>query len=344
MPAQRLTDLTAAELDAHVEAALQAQPAAIVQFSHSNRYDATLLRQLDALCQRHGERLNVRFYGHYPNDTFDGQVLLNLPHVQHLTLDCLEVTHNLHAVGELAQLRHFELQHLRGETPHLLALPNLRQLQRLRVSQDKGAPLDLAPIAEMPALQALAISVQAHNLAAVAGHPRLERLALHRMPASIGLAIVDTLPVLQHLSLAFGSRETMPELASPSLRSLEVVRVKGLTDVPLQGLPHLESLRAEDQAQVKALDLRNSPRLRALMLNNLTHLAALHGLRASSLDDLRLLRLPALDLAALATTELPATVRALQLWSGKRGLDRQLESLQQQLNIPAPPVPFGAGD
>jgi len=66
----------------------------------------------------------------------------------------------------------------------------------------------------------------------------------------------------------------------------------------------------------------------------------LSGLRDSPLRDLRLLNLPALDLPELLTHELPSSLEPLQAWSGKRGLDQQLQAIRQSRGLPAPDRPF----
>ncbi|SDH95542.1 hypothetical protein SAMN05216588_109113 [Pseudomonas flavescens] len=343
MPSPRLTNPALAEIEEHLAQPLSEQPSArrIVQFDRRAAYDGAMLARLDTLCERHGERLEVRFYSHEPGEGFDASVLQHLPQVRSLTLDCLRQTHGLQAaLGNLAHLEAFALQVEHGDFPGLLALPNLARLRTLRVSQDRGPVLDLAPLAGLGQLHTLALSAQSHHLQALAGHPGLERLYLHRQPHGTPLDVANHLPALVFLSVSFGSREAMPELRHQGLRELEIIRVRGLKDLQLEHFPGLRALWVEDQAQLGRLDLEGAPELHGLLLSTCKSLAQLHGLAASRLADLRLRTVPALDLLALVENQLPASLCTLEAWTGKRKLDIQLQEIQQRKNLPRPGQPF----
>ncbi|MCU7647394.1 hypothetical protein [Pseudomonas piscis] len=331
-----------ADLDLQVSTHLDASPQArlIVQFSSLQQYDRELLARLDALCARYGERLMVRFYSHHPGSAFDSRTLLALPSVHALSLDCLDTLEHFEAIASLSRLRHFELQVISADLPGLLALPNLRHLQTLRISLDKGPALDLAPIGQMLELHRLSISVQDHNLDVLGQCPGIHSLSLHRMPAKTPLGMVAGMAGLHSLSVSFGSRETMPELHHEQLRELDILRVRGLSQLDLGGFPQLQVLKIEDQAQLGRLDLRGCPQLQLLHLANLKALGEIKGLEGSQVSDLRLIRTPALDMLALLAGQLPPTVQYLKLFSGKRAVDKQIEARQQQLGIPAPRGPL----
>ncbi|UFH50447.1 hypothetical protein [Pseudomonas sp. KNUC1026] len=120
----------------------------VVQFSAPEQYPAPVLAALDALCAQHGHRLDVRFYGHYAADQpFDGDTLEALPQVQALTLDCLYHAERLERLASLAHLHSLALGVDKLDLNPLLALGNLQNLTMLRVAQEVGPKLDLAPSA-----------------------------------------------------------------------------------------------------------------------------------------------------------------------------------------------------
>lgn len=309
-----------------------AERGVIVQFYAPGQYPAAVLQAVDALCARYAERVEVRFYGHYLGDVFDGKTLRALPNVRTLNLDCLETAAGLDTLRELEHLSHLELGIEHIDLNPLLAFANLQALTGLRLSQSSGPKVDLSPVARMSGLQQLALGVRNQGLEALRGHPAITQLNLHRQPATSTFEVVATLPRLQRLSVAFGSRETMPELHSSSVTHVELIRVRGLNRFDLELFPALEVLEVEDQPHLAALNLLATPKLRALRLSNLKSLARLDGLGDSTLQQLFIYKTPELDLPALFDT-LPATLQSLKLATGKRKVDELLAARQQARGI-----------
>ncbi|NBF04312.1 hypothetical protein GV819_18690 [Pseudomonas sp. Fl5BN2] len=338
----RIKAPTQADLRLQVGARLEADPRArvIVQWHSVEQYDCQLLEQIDALCARYGERLTVRFYDHYSSRGFDGRTLLALPNVHSLSLDGLETLEHFQAIGRLHQLRELALEVFRADLPGLLALPNLERLHSLRLCLDQGPAIDLAPIACMPELQSLHLSPQSHDLEMLSQCPSISTLSLHRLPAKTTLGMVADMSGLRSLSVAFSSREQMPELHSPSVRELEIMRVRGLNRLDLDGFPQLDVLKIEDQAQLSRLDLGAAPQLRKMSLINLKTLEEISGLKTSNIADLRIIKAPQVDVLTLIDSQLPPSVQQLKLVSGKHAVDKQLEARQLQLGIPEPHGPF----
>ncbi|QRU99041.1 hypothetical protein HH203_18555, partial [Pseudomonas protegens] len=189
-------------------------------------------------------------------------------------------------------------------------------------------------------LHTLSLSVQSHHLDVLSQCPGIRHLDLHRMPAKTPLGMVAGMTGLHSLSVTFGSREQMPELRNPQVKELEIMRVRGLNRLDLDGFPLLEVLKIEDQAQLSQLDLGGAPQLRKMSLINLKTLGELSGLKTSNIADLRIIKAPQLDLLALIDSHLPASVQHLKLLSGKRAVDKQLDARQQQLGIPVPRGPY----
>ncbi|MDP4572211.1 hypothetical protein Q8O96_24370 [Pseudomonas sp. LPH60] len=118
------------------------------------------------------------------------------------------------------------------------------------------------------------------------------------------------------------------------------MRVRGLNRLDLDGFPQLEALKIEDQAQLSRLDLGGAPQLRKLSLNNLKTLGKISGLKTSNIADLRLIKVPQVDVLTLIDSQLPPSVQHLKLLSGKHSLDKQIAARQQQLGIPEPRCPY----
>jgi hypothetical protein len=78
---KRLTDLGSIEESA-IDAILDAGGDVIIQYSRPV-YSRGLLRRINALCALHGERVEVRFFGHH-SDRFDFASLCDLPAVKAL--------------------------------------------------------------------------------------------------------------------------------------------------------------------------------------------------------------------------------------------------------------------
>ncbi|MGC5703794.1 hypothetical protein J4P02_26710 [Pseudomonas sp. NFXW11] len=338
----RIKAPTQADLRLQVAARLEADPQArvIVQWHSVEQYDCQLLEQIDALCTRFGERLTLRFYDHYSSRGLDARTLHALPNVHSLSLDGLETLEHFQAIGSLHRLRDFALEVFRADLPGLLALPNLERLHHLRLSLDQGPAIDLAPITRMPELQSLHLSPQSHDLEILRQCPSISTLSLHRLPAETTLGMVAGMSGLRSLSVAFSDREQMPELHHPHVRELEILRVRGLKRLDLDGFPQLEVLKIEDQAQLSRLDLSGLAHLRKMALSNLQSLDALEGLKGSPINELRLIKTPQLDLHQLLDQQLPPSLQYLKLSSGKRTLDKQLQARQQQLGIAQPTGPF----
>src|SRR5438874_320719 len=97
----RLTDLASIEKSV-IDPILDAADDVIVQFSKPV-YSRGLLRRINSLCALHGERVVVRFFGHY-SDCFDFACLRDLPAVKALVVDCLQDALNVDVLWTLQNL------------------------------------------------------------------------------------------------------------------------------------------------------------------------------------------------------------------------------------------------
>jgi hypothetical protein len=286
----------------------------IVQFSRS--VPDAMLRKVNALCQKHGDALEVRFYG-FGHAGFDGSTLRKLPAVSALLVDCLRDMTHLEELGNLPRLRSLSLGIEGMNAPTILAMPSLRRLRSLSVGPTTKVAIDLSPIATMKELTTLTVSGQETSIEAIGECRRLKTLRLRMIGRGVRLRFVPRLKSLRSLHLALGGRDDIEELAHPSLTDLAVVRVRGLARVTPQIFPRLERLRIEDQLQIGGLELgRGNSRLAFLTVANCRKFRRLAGLRhLSSLRDLRIVRTP-IELDDLLASGLPRSLRALVIHTG----------------------------
>ncbi|UFH50446.1 hypothetical protein [Pseudomonas sp. KNUC1026] len=181
-------------------------------------------------------------------------------------------------------------------------------------------------------LRALHLSAKTQGLKPLEALTGLNELSLYRQPATTTFEVVSGLPVLQKLSIGFGSREGMPELFSDSVTHLSLLRVKGLQALELGRFPGLEVLEIEDQPHLSELVLGVGSRLRALRLENLKSLGWIEGLGEAPVSKLSIYKTPGLDLLGLLDEPMPG-LKAVRLVSGKRGVDREIEVRREVLGI-----------
>lgn len=291
----------------------------VVQFSKPA--PEAVLREVNSLCERFGEALEVRFYD-FQFKAFDGRALRLLPAAATLSVDCLADMSHVEELGGLARLTRLSLQVERLADTSLLALPNLRRLKRLSVAAAKSGTVDLAPVAAMSELQELTVGGQETSIESVGACERLERLRLLSIGRRIKLGFVARLPRLRFLELLLGGRDDLDELRHPSLIELEIERVRGFARLVPASFPGLEHLKVGHLPQLEGVDFGvTNPRLsslRAVSCEKLKRLAGLEHLR--SLDEVRLVR-TGIDLDALLAQPLPKGLRAFAFYTGKERAD-----------------------
>jgi hypothetical protein len=219
----------------------------VVQFDGPG-HTAALLEELDGLCARFEERLEMRFYGQI-STAFDCRALAHLPRVANLSVDCLRRAENTELLGQLGFLRRLSIGISELEDNDILRFPNLRSLRHLRVDETKTKAINLSHLGAFSSLEHLRIAGHTRGLAALQELPSLESLALSQIGKKTSLAFTNQIPNLRTLSLLLGGRASIAEIEAPRLEKLEVCRVLGLTDL---GDPsrfrELTWLSVEDQA------------------------------------------------------------------------------------------------
>jgi len=299
----------------------------IVQFSGAF-YTSAQLQQIDELCATYGERLNVRFFGHYKS-TFDANVVRSIPRVVSLNLDCLVNAENVHAIADLPRLQHLALDILDLQNPDVLRFEGLRSLRSLAVGDTRSARIDLGPIAECTFLESLRISGQTHGLDALAELPELRDLTLRSIPKRASLGFVCRIAKLTSLGIVLGGRDNIDEIVHPTLRALELVRIRGLSDVgDLTRFPALATFQVEDQIRIKTIGFPEGCACTSLRLLNCKTLSSLQGLERLPLRELRVYG-TSLDADSLIPT-LPSTLEICAIYTGKEREDRRIRQILDQ--------------
>ena len=291
----------------------------ILQFSKP--VPDSMLREVNALCEEHGDALAVRFYGFYLS-AFDARTLRMIPAVASLLLDCLHEVSHVEELGNLARLRSLSLGIDLLDASAILAMPNLRRLKQLSVGDTKKGAIDLSPVSTMKELTELTVSGQETAIETIGECKRLRTLRLRMIGRRVKLRFVAGLPRLRSLRLALGGRDDIDEVAHPTLSELEVVRVRGLARLDPGAFPGLQSLSIEDQLQLETVEFhRGNPELTCLSVVNCKKLRRLGGLRRlGSLRELRLVRTP-LELDGLLAEGLPRSLRSVVVHTGRARVD-----------------------
>ena len=305
----------------------------VLQFSKSAAYDEKALSKVNAMCERFGSRLNVRFYGHYGSE-FDCRNLRHLPLVRSLNIDCLTDAVHLEFLDELAWLEEFAFGVYRANVPRLLEGKALRRLRRLVLAPTHKNDIDLAPMESYAQLEELFINGHTRQIEAIAILPRLQKLSLGGIGKKKSLSFIKSIASLKALTYILGGRLTVDDLAHDGLERLEILRVLGLSEINLALFPKLERLTVEDQLRLNELDIRPLRKLQRLSVFNckkLTHIVGINA--ADSLESLRI-GMTSIELGAILD-HLPASLKALTLHSPSKGIDDKLQLRVASRGLPS---------
>jgi hypothetical protein len=304
----------------------------ILQFSKPAAYDERVLSKVNALCERFGSRLKVRFYGHYGSD-FDCQTLRYIPSVQSLNIDCLMKALHLECLDELTWLEEFAFGVFEADAPLLLKSRALTQLRRLILAPTRKNNIDLAPLGSYAQLEELFVNGQTRHIDSITTLPRLQKLSLGGIGKKTPLSFIKSITPLKALTYILGGRLNVNDLAHDGLERLEILRVLGLSEINLALFPKLERLTVEDQLRLNELDIRPLRKLQRLSIFNCKNLTNVVGIdSADSLESLRI-GLTNIDLGKILN-RLPLNVKALTLHSPRKAIDDKLQLKVASLALP----------
>ena len=298
--------------------ALSSGGEAVLQFADLP-YPRELLDSINGLCAEFGERLKVRFYGHYGSQ-FDFGILEAIPDVANLATDCLQRATNVETLKSLTQLRRLSFGVYHYDSASLLDLLNPIRVLELSLGENAERNFDLGGLAEFEGLETLFVEGHTKGIESLGELPSLTQLRLRCTPRKQRLDFVSTIPRLRFLQIVLGGREEISEIVSPSLEELEILRVRGFAHFPnLANVPALRSLQIEDQLRLTQLTIpgESTSRLAKLVINNCKKLSQVKGLaHLRSLEHLRFC-VTALDLESLIESGLPESLRVFAFYTGK---------------------------
>jgi hypothetical protein len=248
-----------------------------IQFSNPNACNPSILAQVNACCERFGEKLFVRFFTHYKVD-FDASILRYLPAVRALVIDVTSAK-NLDFIGQLTSLEELVLGVFEGNYPKILEQPGIHRVQRLILINTRRNNIDLAPLVRFQNLTELIINAHTRNIEVVGSIQRLRRLSLNQIKNSVRFPWVRSMPGLRDLTILLGARSDIEEVRHDQLERLRIDRVRGLESVNLEAFPALSRFHMEDQLQVPGLDLTPvQSTLRSMTIWNCKNLEYLRGI------------------------------------------------------------------
>jgi hypothetical protein len=284
-----------------------------------------LLPELEEACKRCGERLTLRFYSGNEKP-FDCRVLRQVPSVASLAIDSLRAAVHLEVIWELEQLQRLAFGVEAPDRADALEGENLRQLKELSVAEPLKGKLHFSPVLRMLHLTRLSVEGEFTELDRIGLLSRLVDLSLYRTPKTLKLGSVNELGGLRRLTIQLGSRADLDDLKHSGLESLSIVRVRGLSSLPLERYPALKELHVEDQLQLHSISVAGNSDLERLLLLTCKGLDSVAGLgELRHLEELRM-SLTKVDLESLLLRGLPPNLRILFFRTGKAKLDREIRS------------------
>jgi hypothetical protein len=235
-----------------IEAKLAAGQRLIVQFA-AEPYSPTVLSTLNRLALDYGDRLEVRFYGHY-GSAFDCTTLEQLHDVVSLSLDCLSRTENVERLASLERLKRLSLGVFDLANGTILKAENLRSLSELTLGETRKNVFDLDALASYSELSFLRVCGHTRNLEVLGDLRSIQTLWLNSIPKAASLEFISQMRGLRSLHCYLGGRVSLAPVLAPGLEVLEVVRVRGLQDLgDIARFPALTRLLVEDQIQLEQI-------------------------------------------------------------------------------------------
>lgn len=302
----------------------------IVQFS-DKIYSDKILIELNQLCLDYGENFSIRFYGHY-QDSFDCKILLKLPDLKSLWLDCLLKAENIEILTELKNLKRLGLGVFELKATEIFQSYNLQNLNELFIGETKTKALNLEYLNKYKDLKHLIICGHTKNIDVVGKLPNLEFLGLNSV-SKVPLNFVNNLKKLKSLQVILGGRENLDEIEENKIENLEIIRVRGFNSLKnISNFNMLKNLQIEDQIQLKELHFdQELPSLRDFKLLNcktFKHLTGLENL--NSLNQLRIYQTD-INFDDFINQPLPKSLEVFAFYTTKTKIDKEIRQRLSKL-------------
>lgn len=289
----------------------------VVQFDHPTAYTPQVLQSLNDLCRGSSSNLQIRFYGHYKTG-FDAAVLVDLPDVKNLSLDCLDTISNRHFLSSLQQLSALHFGVLDFDCPKFLEDLKLQQLTSLSLDENRKRNFDLTPLETCSSLERLSIDGHTKGIQAISSLANLTNVTLRYLAKTQSLAFLSEIPKLKNMKMQLGGRDDIAGFKSETLQTLQIIRVRGLKSLGnLVRFPRLQNLQIVDQIKLDCLDL-TGVKLRKLHIGNCKSLKNITALQQQTNMVEFFASKTALNLEYLRNFHWPKTMREVGLVSNSR--------------------------
>lgn len=308
---------------ADAEALLVEGGEVVVQFSGAT-YSESTLQRLNELANIYKNRIEIRFYGHY-SSSFDFSTLKQVRSVSNLSVDCLLNASNFEELKELHSLDRLSIGVYNELPEDFLSYPSLENLGSLTVSESKQRKLNLSYLSRFHRLHDLHLVGHTRLIETVGLLSSLQKLGLSQIGSKQKLNFLNSLEGLKKLTVILGGRENLNEVFSQSIEELEVIRVRGVSELIAGNFPRLKRLRVEDQIRLTELSFGSeNENLQSIYIGNCKELASLSGLsKLASLERLRVFQ-TSVDFDLLVSGALPPSLREFAFYSRSRKMDVEI--------------------
>lgn len=322
-PQNRINDPQIIDADL-IDKELKAGKEVLVQFSDKS-YDEKKLAQLNELCGKYDKDFEVRFYGHH-STSFDFNILLKIPNVKSLYVDCLTKANNVEAISQLLNLQKLSLGVYELTETEILNSENLKKLSELIVTETKTKAFNLEYLRDYKNLRLLIIGGHTKNIEAVGELGNLEYLSFNSVKKT-PIHFVNKLKKLKTLKFILGGRENIHEIGENEIENLEIVWVRGFNDISnISNFKKLKTLLIEDNIQLQSVHFdKGLQHLNYLKILNCKTLNLLTGLEnLPSLHQIRIYK-TALDFDTVIKQPLPRSLKIFAFYTTKQKVDKEIK-------------------
>lgn len=296
----------------------------IVQFS-DKLYTDKILADLNELCLEYDENFSVRFYGHYQG-SFDCKILLKLPKIKALWLDCLMKADNLEVLTELQNLKRLSFSVFELKETEIFQANNLKNLKKLIIGETRTKSLNLQYLENYKDLNYLIICGHTKNIDVVGKLTDLEYLGLNSI-SKVKLNFVNKLKRLKSLHLVLGGRENLDEIEENEIENLKIIRVRAFNNFKnISNFKKLKTLLIEDQIQLTEFQFdKDISTLTDFKLYNCKTFKSLTGLeKLSRLNQLRIYKTD-INFDEFINQHFPKSLDILAFYTAKTKIDKEIK-------------------
>lgn len=297
-----------------------------IQFSKET-YDQKLLKIINPLCIKYGDKLSIRFYSHGKNG-FDCSWLDFLPNVSNLYLDCLQSIKSKLSIEKLNNLKEFGIGVSQIDDTEFLSRLNFDNIERLLISDTQKNNFDLSSLSRCHKLIKLNIVGHTKGIESVGSLSNLRYLTLTSIPKKQKLEFVNSIHNLKRLTILLGGRENIDEINNANIEELEITRVRGLDKLDhIERFLKIEILSVEDQIRLKCIVFKKTvPSLKYLRVINCKELNDIKGInKLQNIKHLRINRTN-IDAETFINKKFPPTLKTLAIYSSAK-VDKKIRRI-----------------